>query len=66
MGHVRAFSRILADLVMCRWKAAGTLPSLMLMDVANNNFSGTIPNGWGTSQSTFVTQGMFKNACRAI
>lgn len=40
-----------------RWETPGTMPALMTMDVANNNFSGAVPKGWGTPQSVLITQG---------
>lgn len=41
----------------CRWNIPGTMPQLAQLDVANNNLSGTVPSGWGSAQSQFVTKG---------
>ncbi len=33
------------------------MPSLLLMDMANNNFTGAVPKGWGSPQSVLITEG---------
>lgn len=40
-----------------RWNTPGTLPSLAILDVADNNLTGALPTAWGTSQSVLLTQG---------
>ncbi len=40
-----------------RWNTPYTMPSLEVLDVANNNLIGTLPTGWGGPQSVLITQG---------
>ncbi len=55
-----------------RWNTPGTLPSLAVLDVADNNLTGALPTAWGTSQSVLLTQGEVHAArtgqfgCRAL
>ena len=42
----------------CSWNVNGTMPKLAVIDTAQNNFSGVIPQGWGIPGVSFlVTKG---------
>ena len=42
---------------MRRWAQPGTMPRLHVLDVANNNMSGTVPGGWGVPGTSYFVSG---------
>lgn len=59
MSAEKSLDMINSCMLLCSWNINGTMPKLGVIDTAQNNFSGVIPQGWGVPGLSFlVTKGI--------